>query len=165
MSRIPSLFRSSFLWITALFALNASCAAGISQQDSTQAPTVVAIYAVDTAGALQDVLLYSATDARVTPKFPASYGALRVEFDQPIAGSTLAQPNDLKGTFCSPINADPKQAALRLLDASAPPRARRSTISASPPSCMAPPSSSPAAAAGGCPGPGSSICARRRPTA
>src|SRR5881396_3090199 len=51
----------------------------------------------DNAGvALPDVLVYSSTKpTRTTPTPPPSYSAIRVEFDRPLNGLTLANNNDL----------------------------------------------------------------------
>lgn len=75
-------------------------------------PTVVAVYAVDQVGqaingnSLPDVLVYSVTEPGKVSKAPPSYGSFRVEFDQPMDGSTLATNNDLSlSSFCSPLKA------------------------------------------------------------
>jgi hypothetical protein len=85
------------------------------------APKVVAVYAVDSRNVvLPDVLVYSADkdnhpdDVNKTSKPPPSYQSYRVEFDQPILGSTIAnQPNRADSraisnglgaaSFCTPI--------------------------------------------------------------
>src|SRR5256885_4332206 len=88
-------------------------------------PQIVAIYAVDsTFAVLPDVLIFStdpADSGKISPNPPASYGSYRVEFDQPIAGETIAnQPDraaggDIGGTasFCSPL---PPTSPIQIVD-------------------------------------------------
>ena len=77
-------------------------------------PQVVAVYAVDQVGSnvcdplnncepgLPDVLVYSKTESGKTSPAPPSYGGFRVEFDQPMDGTSIANNNDLSGqSFCT----------------------------------------------------------------
>src|SRR4051812_5494173 len=106
-----------------LFTLFAGCATSTVPQPEnfTSNPQVVAIYAVDSAfGTLPDVLIFStiAGDAgKVSANPPPTYGSYRVEFDQPIAGESVAN-NANRGTgpnpggaasFCSPLPTNPVQ--------------------------------------------------------
>jgi len=101
----------------------------------TQPPKVVALYAVDNIGGnvssndprsgvggnpLPDVLIFSADadhpgdSTKVSPA-PLSYGSFRVEFDQPMDGTTLGANNDLNlsASYCTPPKAG---ASIHLID-------------------------------------------------
>jgi len=104
-----------------LFTLFAGCATSTVPQPEnfTSNPQVVAVYAVDSVfGTLPDVLIYStaADDAgKISTNPPPSYGSYRVEFDQPINGTTVANNADRSATiggnatFCSPLSNNPVQ--------------------------------------------------------
>ena len=102
-------------------AVLAGCATSITDQppNFNQSPQVVAIYAVDSALAtLPDVLIYSTIpgdSGKVSTDPPPTYGSYRVEFDQPVNGTTVANNAD-RGTaiggaasFCSPVGTNPIQ--------------------------------------------------------
>ena len=107
------------LLATAFSAVLGGCPTPVLDPPPTfsNAPTVVAVFAVDAAyGALGDVLVYTtnASDsARVSAKPPASYGGFRVEFSQPIVGAGIANNSDRPGTspstgptsYCSELTA------------------------------------------------------------
>jgi hypothetical protein len=118
-------------------AVAIGCATGVSQQDASGPPQVVAVYSIDTnlfVGAttagpkapLPDVLLYHQTDARVSDKAPASYDGLRIEFNQPLDPASVANQNSLGGTgstvanasFCNPLTGDPTTNPVQILDVS-----------------------------------------------
>jgi len=105
------------LTITAVLA---GCATSTTDQppNFNNPPQVVAIYAVDAVGPinfngpLPDVLIFSSDrndSTKVSPNPPPSYGAIRVEFDQPVNGTTIANNADRADTiggnasFCSPL--------------------------------------------------------------
>jgi len=106
------------LTITAVLA---GCATSTTDQPGNfnSNPQVVAVYAVDSAiGALPDVLIFSSDNAdsgKVSTNPPPSYGGYRVEFDQPVAGESVANNADVGATiggaasFCSPIAGSPIQ--------------------------------------------------------
>src|SRR3954452_20178584 len=106
-----------------LFTLFAGCATSTVPQppNFNSNPQVVAVYAVDSSfGTLPDVLIYSTAagdQGKISANPPPSYGSYRVEFDQPINGSTVANNAD-RGTgpnpggaasFCSPLTTNPVQ--------------------------------------------------------
>jgi len=125
------------LTITAVLG---GCATSTTDQPANfnSNPQVVAIYAVDSSfGTLPDVLIYSTApgdqgkiskNADGTGAPPPSYGSYRVEFDQPINGTSVANNAD-RGTgpnpggaasFCSPLTTNPIQLVDLQGDASRP---------------------------------------------
>src|SRR3954469_1064986 len=108
----------------------------------SQSPQVVAIYAIDSAfGTLPDVLIYSqipGDQGKISTEAPPSYGSFRVEFDQPVTGTSVAN-NANVGTavggvasFCSPLGTTPATPAgaspIQLLDVDAANRVVTSSI-------------------------------------
>jgi hypothetical protein len=98
-----------------------ACGVGTTQTASTTAPKVVNVLAVDVSGTLPDVLLWSgyAIDPdtgqppQVGSAFPIGYAGMRVEFDQTLDPSTIANditfgprsgPNSYF-TYCAPMAA------------------------------------------------------------
>jgi len=123
------------LTITAFLA---GCATSTTDQppNFNSNPQVVAVYAVDSAfGSLPDVLVYSTASGdqgKTDPNPPPSYGSYRVEFDQPVNGTTVANNADRgpgpdpggAASFCSPLTTNP----LQLLDVEAGNRVVTSSI-------------------------------------
>ena len=84
--------------------LVAGCPTGVAQQDSANPPKVVGVYASDINLSLPDVALYLDGDSRVSATAPASYGVIKVEFDQPLSGTTTASLESLNSSSaCAPI--------------------------------------------------------------
>ena len=104
-------------------AILAGCATSTTDQppNFNSSPQVVAVYAIDSAfGTMPDVLIYSTAagdTGKISTNPPPSYGSYRVEFDQPINGTSVANNAD-RGTgptpggaasFCSPLSTNPFQ--------------------------------------------------------
>lgn len=93
------------LSLTGLLALaltGVGCAGKPIETTYPAGPTVVAVYALDLNNGFPDVQVWSSTEPTRTSPMPPSYGAFRIEFDQPVKGSTIANMNDLSGeSFCS----------------------------------------------------------------
>src|SRR5689334_6650035 len=83
-----------------VFTILAGCATStVPQPDNfNQSPQIVAVYAVDTVyGTMPDVLISSTIpgdETKISTNPPPSYGSYRVEFDQPINGTTIANNAD-----------------------------------------------------------------------